>query len=42
MALTYGARLYLVHVPSKTGENLETNFPVGQFEAATRERLSTL
>ena len=42
MALAYGARLYLVHVPSKTGENLETNFPVGQFDTAARERLSTL
>ncbi len=34
MARTFGARLYLLHVPGKTGENLEMNFPVAQFETA--------
>ena len=39
MARAFGARLYLMHVPGKTGENLETTFPVGRFETAARERL---
>jgi len=42
MARTFGAQLYLLHVPGKTGENLELNFPVGRFETAARERLDTL
>ena len=42
MAQAFGAQLYLMHVPGKTGENLETNFPVSRFETAARERLSTL
>ena len=42
LARTLGARLYLLHVPGKTGENLEVNFPVGRFETAARERLDTL
>jgi universal stress protein A len=42
MALALGAQLYLVHVPGKTGEHFEANFPVGQFETAARERLGTL
>jgi nucleotide-binding universal stress UspA family protein len=41
MALTLGARLYLMHVPGKTGEHFEANYPLGQFETATRERLSS-
>jgi nucleotide-binding universal stress UspA family protein len=41
MALTLGARLYLMHVPGKTGEHFEANYPLGQFESATRERLSS-
>jgi nucleotide-binding universal stress UspA family protein len=41
MALTMGARLYLMHVPGKTGEHFEANFPHGRFETATRERLSS-
>ena len=41
MALTLGARLYLMHVPGKTGEHFEANFPHGRFETATRERLSS-
>ena len=41
LALTLGARLALLHVPGKTGEHFEANFPHGQFEAATRERLSS-
>ena len=42
MARTFGARLYLLHVPEKTGENVEANFPVGQFETAARARLGAL
>jgi nucleotide-binding universal stress UspA family protein len=42
MARTFGAQLYLLHVPGKTGENLELNFPVGRFETAARQRLDTL
>ena len=41
MAQAFGAQLYLMHVPGKTGENLETNFPVSRFETAARERLGT-
>lgn len=41
MALTMGARLYLMHVPGKTGEHFEANFPLGRFETASRERLSS-
>lgn len=40
MALTMGARLYLMHVPGKTGEHFEANFPHGQFEATARKGLS--
>ena len=39
MALTLGARLYLVHVPGKTGEHFEASFPVGRFETAASERM---
>jgi nucleotide-binding universal stress UspA family protein len=46
LAHTLGAQLYLMHVPGKTGENFEANFeanfPVGRFETAAQERLSTL
>jgi nucleotide-binding universal stress UspA family protein len=31
MALTLGARLYLMHVPGKTGEHLEASYPIEQF-----------
>jgi nucleotide-binding universal stress UspA family protein len=41
MALTVGARLYLMHVPGKTGEHFEANFPIGRFETAARERLAS-
>ena len=41
LALALGARLDLLHVPGKTGEHFEANFPHGQFETATRERLSS-
>jgi nucleotide-binding universal stress UspA family protein len=41
MALTLGARLYLMHVPGKTGEHYEAKYPHGQFETATRQRLSS-
>lgn len=36
MALTLGARLYLMHVPGKTGEHFEANFPHGQFATARK------
>jgi len=42
MALSFGARLYLLHVPGKTGEHFEANFPIGQFESTVNERLSSL
>ena len=41
LAQTFGAQLYLLHVPGRTGENLETNFPIGRFETVARERLDT-
>ena len=41
MALSLGARLYLIHVPGITGEHFEANFPHGQFEAAARKGLSS-
>ena len=42
LALTFGARLYLLHVPGETGVNFEADFPMVQFENATRERLEML
>lgn len=42
MALTLGARLFLMHVPGKTGEHLEASFPVGRFETAAGKRLSSI
>lgn len=42
MALTLGARLYLMHVPGKTGEHFEASFPVGRFETTAGERLSAI
>jgi nucleotide-binding universal stress UspA family protein len=42
LAQTFGARLYLLHVPGETGVNFEADFPMVQFENATRERLETL
>ena len=36
---TFSAQLYLLHVPGKTGENFEADFPMGQFEKMARERL---
>jgi nucleotide-binding universal stress UspA family protein len=41
MALTFGARLFLLHVPGKTGEHFEANFPIGKFESTASERLSS-
>ena len=41
MALTLNARLSLIHVPGRTGEHFEANFPHGQFEAAARKGLSS-
>jgi nucleotide-binding universal stress UspA family protein len=38
MALSLGARLFLMHVPGKTGEHLEASYPVEQFgEVASRQ-----
>jgi len=42
MAQAFGAQLYLMHVPGKTGEHFEANFPIGRFETAAQERLGTL
>jgi nucleotide-binding universal stress UspA family protein len=42
LAQAFSAQLYLLHVPGKTGENFEADFPIGQFENAARERLETL
>lgn len=41
LALTLGARINLVHVPGKTGEHFEADFPHGKFETATREQLAS-
>jgi len=41
MALTMGARVYLLHVPGKTGEHFEASFPFAQFDPAARERLDS-
>jgi nucleotide-binding universal stress UspA family protein len=40
MAQAFSARLYLLHVPGKTGEDFEANFPVGRFETTARGRLA--
>ena len=42
LAQTFDAQLYLLHVPGKTGENFEADFPINQFEKVARERLETL
>jgi nucleotide-binding universal stress UspA family protein len=42
VAQAFGAQLYLLHVPGETGVNFEADFPMVQFENATRERLETL
>ena len=42
LAQTFSAQLYLLHVPGKTGENFEADFPIDQFEKVARERLETL
>ena len=39
MALAFGARLYLVHVPGETGVTFEANFPFADFDKAARARL---
>jgi nucleotide-binding universal stress UspA family protein len=36
------AQLYLLHVPGKSGENFEADFPFGQFESPIRERFERL
>jgi len=41
MALTLGARLYLVHVPGKTGEHFEADFPHAQYEKSAAKRLES-
>jgi nucleotide-binding universal stress UspA family protein len=42
VAQAFGAQLYLLHVPGETGVNFEADFPMVEFENATRERLETL
>jgi nucleotide-binding universal stress UspA family protein len=42
LAQTFSSQLYLVHVPGKSGENFEANFPIGRFENMVRERFETL
>lgn len=39
---SFGGRLYLLHVPGKTGENLEADFPIGPFARAAREPLQAV
>lgn len=39
MARAFGAQLYLLHIPGRTGESFEANFPIGQFENLAREQL---
>ena len=41
MALALGARLYLVHVPAKTGEHQGASYPIGKFETAAHQQLSS-
>jgi nucleotide-binding universal stress UspA family protein len=33
LALTLGARLHLLHVPGRTGEHMEADYPIEQFRA---------
>jgi nucleotide-binding universal stress UspA family protein len=42
LAQALNARLYLLHVPGRTGENFEADFPFGQFESPIRERFELL
>ena len=39
-ARTYRARLYLLHVPGKTGEDFQADLPIGRFETTVRDRLA--
>ena len=41
MALSLGARLCLMHVPAKTGEHQDASYPIGRFETAAHEQLSS-
>jgi nucleotide-binding universal stress UspA family protein len=41
LALTLNARLYLVHVPGKTGENFEAGFPIGAFDRHAHTQLAS-
>ena len=41
MALALGARIFLLHVPGKTGEHFEANFPFACFDTAGRERFDS-
>jgi nucleotide-binding universal stress UspA family protein len=36
------AQLYLLHVPGRTGENLEADFPIGEFATTTRGRVEAV
>ena len=42
LAQAVTAQLYLLHVPGKTGEDLEADFPIGQFESTARGRLEAV
>jgi nucleotide-binding universal stress UspA family protein len=40
LARSFGARLYLLHVPGRTGEDFEADFPLREFENTVRDRLN--
>ncbi len=40
IAQTFGARLYLLHVPGAIGEHLEADFPLSEFEATVHRLLT--
>jgi nucleotide-binding universal stress UspA family protein len=39
-ARSFGARIYLLHVPGTVGEHFEADFPLQEFETTVRTRLS--
>jgi nucleotide-binding universal stress UspA family protein len=41
LALTLNARLFLVHVPGKTGEGFEASFPIGAFDRHAHAQLAS-
>ena len=40
LARSFGAQLYLLHVPGRTGEDFEADFPLSEFENTVRDRLN--